>query len=78
MVPTSRKHKIYTCICTSISAYIQYEILQGEKAQDGSFVAQTLTIRCPSKYITEAEKAELDLEKNQVPKIPPYGSYEDT
>ncbi|MBA31216.1 MAG: hypothetical protein CL748_01605 [Chloroflexi bacterium] len=49
-------------------------ILQGEKSQ-GTFVAKTLTIRCPSKYITEAEKAELDLEKNKTPKSPPYESY---
>ena len=53
-------------------------ILQGEKSQNGSFVAETLTIRCPSKYITEAEKAELDLDKNQTPKNPPYDLYEDT
>ena len=53
-------------------------ILQGEKSQNGSFVAETLTIRCPSKYITEAEKAELDLDKNQTPKNPPYDPYEDT
>ena len=52
--------------------------MQGEKSQNGSFFAKTLTIRCPSKYITEAEKAEMDLEKNQMPKNPPYGSYEDT
>ena len=52
-------------------------ILQGEKSQNGSFFAKTLTIRCPSKYITEAEKAELNLDNNLTPKSPPYGSYDD-
>lgn len=50
-------------------------ILQGEKSQNGDFIAKTLTIRCPSKYITEAEKAELDIEKNQITDSPPYESF---
>ncbi len=43
-------------------------ILQGQKLSDGSFNADNLTVRCPSKYLTEAEQAELDGN----PESPPY------
>tara|TARA_A100001037_G_C15049801_1_gene589547 strand:- start:229 stop:816 length:588 start_codon:yes stop_codon:yes gene_type:complete len=47
-------------------------ILQGKKLVDGSFNADTLTVRCPSKYLTEAEQAELDALNNGKPNAPPY------
>jgi len=47
-------------------------IVQGRKLVDGSFNADNLTVRCPSKYLTEAEKAELDAQNNGDPSAPPY------
>ncbi len=47
-------------------------ILQGQKLVDGSFNAENLTVRCPSKYLTEAEQAELDAMNNGDPLAPPY------
>ncbi len=47
-------------------------IVQGKKLIDGSFEADNLTVRCPSKYLTEAEKAELDAQDNGDPSAPPY------
>ena len=47
-------------------------IVQGRKLVDGSFKADNLTVRCPSKYLTEAEKAELDAQNNGDPSAPPY------
>lgn len=47
-------------------------ILQGQKLADGSFHAANLTVRCPSKYLTEAEQAELDAQNNGDPSAPPY------
>ena len=47
-------------------------ILQGQKLADGSFNADNLTVRCPSKYLTEAEQAEIDAQNNGNPAPPPY------
>ena len=49
-------------------------ILRGKKLTDGSFTADNLTVRCPSKYLTEAEQAELQLQlqNNNEPVAPPY------
>jgi len=47
-------------------------ILQGQKLADGSFHAANLTVRCPSKYLTEAEQAELEAMNNGDPLAPPY------
>ena len=47
-------------------------ILQGQKMVDGSFTAENLTVRCPSKYLTEAEQAEIDAQNNRIPAPPPY------
>ncbi|MDP6666825.1 MAG: cytochrome c maturation protein CcmE [Dehalococcoidia bacterium] len=47
-------------------------ILQGQKLVDGSFNADDLTVRCPSKYLTEAEQAELEAQENGDPVPPPY------
>lgn len=47
-------------------------ILQGQKLEDGSFSAENLTVRCPSKYLTEAEQAELDAQNSGDPSAPPY------
>ncbi len=47
-------------------------ILQGQKLADGSFNADNLTVRCPSKYLTEAEQAEIEAQNNGDPSAPPY------
>jgi cytochrome c-type biogenesis protein CcmE len=47
-------------------------ILQGQKMVDGSFNADNLTVRCPSKYLTEAEAAEIEAQNNGEPLAPPY------
>ena len=47
-------------------------ILQGQKLVDGSFTADNLTVRCPSKYLTEAEQAEIEAQNNGNPEVPPY------
>ncbi len=47
-------------------------ILQGQKLVDGSFNAENLTVRCPSKYLTESEQAEIDAQNNGDPETPPY------
>jgi cytochrome c-type biogenesis protein CcmE len=47
-------------------------ILQGQKLADGSFSANNLTVRCPSKYLTEAEQAEIDAQNELDPAAPPY------
>jgi cytochrome c-type biogenesis protein CcmE len=47
-------------------------ILQGQKLVDGSFNADNLTVRCPSKYLTEAEQAEIDAQNNGNSLAPPY------
>ena len=47
-------------------------ILQGQKLADGSFNADSLTVRCPSKYLTEAEQAEIEAQNNGNPEAPPY------
>ncbi len=47
-------------------------ILQGQKLVDGSFNADNLTVRCPSKYLTEAEQAEIEAQNDGNPAAPPY------
>ncbi len=47
-------------------------ILQGAKSASGVFTAESLTVRCPSKYLTEQEKAELEAQDGQAPQAPPY------
>jgi cytochrome c-type biogenesis protein CcmE len=47
-------------------------ILQGGMGTDRVFTAQQLTVRCPSKYLTEAEKAELEAQNGDQPAPPPY------
>lgn len=48
-------------------------ILQGRLGTDEIFHADTLTVRCPSKYLTEQEKAEIDAQNNgETPVAPPY------
>ncbi len=47
-------------------------ILQGRVGTDQVFEAETLTVRCPSKYLTEQERAELDAQDNGEPLPPPY------
>lgn len=47
-------------------------ILQGQKLVDGSFNADNLTVRCPSKYLTESEQAEIDAQNDGDPLAPPY------
>ncbi|MDA1279146.1 MAG: cytochrome c maturation protein CcmE [Chloroflexi bacterium] len=47
-------------------------ILQGQKLVDGSFNADNLTVRCPSKYLTEAEQAEIDAQNAGSHIAPPY------
>jgi cytochrome c-type biogenesis protein CcmE len=47
-------------------------ILQGQKMVDGSFSAENLTVRCPSKYLTESEQADIDAQNNGDPLAPPY------
>jgi cytochrome c-type biogenesis protein CcmE len=47
-------------------------ILQGQKLVDGSFNADNLTVRCPSKYLTESEQAEIDAQNYGDPTAPPY------
>jgi cytochrome c-type biogenesis protein CcmE len=47
-------------------------VIRGQKLTDGSFIADILTVRCPSKYLTEAEQAELELQNNNEPVAPPY------
>lgn len=43
-------------------------ILQGAIGPDGVLAVENLTVRCPSKYLTEAERAELEDEKKTEPR----------
>ena len=48
-------------------------ILQGRMGSDQVFEAETLTVRCPSKYLTEQERAELEAQDAGLPlPAPPY------
>jgi cytochrome c-type biogenesis protein CcmE len=47
-------------------------ILQGAIGKDHVFAAEQLTVRCPSKYLTEQEKAELEAQDGGRPAPPPY------
>lgn len=47
-------------------------ILQGRMGSDDVFEAETLTVRCPSKYLTEQERAELEAQDAREPLPPPY------
>jgi cytochrome c-type biogenesis protein CcmE len=46
-------------------------ILQGRLGTDEVFHADTLTVRCPSKYLNEQEKAELEAQQNGGTPVPP-------
>ncbi len=43
-------------------------ILQGAIGPDGVLAVENLTVRCPSKYLTETERAELENEKKTEPR----------
>ncbi len=47
-------------------------ILQGRMGSDRIFEAETLTVRCPSKYLTEQERAEIEAQDAGLPLPPPY------
>ena len=47
-------------------------ILNGRLGSDGVLQAETLTVRCPSKYLTEQEQAELDGQLEPPPYQPDY------
>jgi cytochrome c-type biogenesis protein CcmE len=47
-------------------------ILQGHMGDDRVFEAEKLTVRCPSKYQTEQERAEIEAQNNGQPLSPPY------
>lgn len=47
-------------------------ILQGRMGGDDVFTAETLTVRCPTKYLTEEEKAEIDAQNGGDASVPPY------
>lgn len=47
-------------------------ILQGRMGEDRIFEAEHLTVRCPSKYLSEQEQAEIDAQNNGQPLPPPY------
>ena len=47
-------------------------ILQGRIRPDGTMLADNLSVRCPSKYLTESEQAEIDARKGGNPAPPPY------
>ncbi len=47
-------------------------ILQGRMGSDKVFEAETLTVRCPSKYLTEQERAEIEAQDAGLPLPPPY------
>lgn len=47
-------------------------ILQGRMGEEQVFEAETLTVRCPSKYLTEQERAEIEAQDNGLPLPPPY------
>ncbi len=48
-------------------------ILQGALNAEGVFNAEQLTVRCPSKYMTEEERAELEQQKQTEPR-PAYSA----
>jgi cytochrome c-type biogenesis protein CcmE len=47
-------------------------ILEGRMNDDNVFVADRLQVRCPTKYLTESERAELEAQNNGEPVAPPY------
>lgn len=47
-------------------------ILQGRMGEDRVFEADKLTVRCPSKYLTEQERAEIEAQDSGLPLPPPY------
>lgn len=47
-------------------------ILDGRMGPDNVFIADDLQVRCPTKYLTEQEKAELEAQENGDPLPPPY------
>ncbi len=47
-------------------------ILEGALGADGVFTAANLRVRCPSKYLTEQERAEIEAQGDGKPEPPPY------
>lgn len=47
-------------------------IVQGAKTADNVFVVSDLTVRCPSKFLTEQEAAEIEAQNGGQPLAPPY------
>lgn len=47
-------------------------ILRGSLSGDGVFEAAHLTVRCPSKYLSEQERAEIEGRESGEPEPPPY------
>ncbi len=47
-------------------------ILKGRLLPDQVFEADVLTVRCPSKYLTEQERAEIEAQDSGQPLPPPY------
>ena len=47
-------------------------ILEGALGRDGVFTADNLRVRCPSKYLTEQELAEIQEQEGGQPDPPPY------
>ena len=47
-------------------------ILRGSLGSDGVFDAAHLTVRCPSKYLTEQERADMEGRETGQPEPPPY------
>lgn len=51
-------------------------ILNGQLESNGTFHAELLTVRCPSKYLTEQERQELESDPDAPPYQPDYYSDE--
>ena len=47
-------------------------IVEGQVQSSGTFRADTLTVKCPSKYLTEQERAEVAEQNGDQPAAPPY------
>ena len=47
-------------------------IIRGQMGEDMIFVAESLTVRCPTKYLTEQERIDVKNSDNITPSPPPY------
>ena len=47
-------------------------IVEGQVQSGGTFHAESLTVKCPSKYLTEQERAEIAEQNGDQPAAPPY------